>query len=54
MDNAAFEGTHPGELVRILKDVAERVVRGAVDGKLRDINGNTVGDFEITGLDDDA
>lgn len=50
-DNAAFEGTYQGdgpsvELARILAGIAEsegRAIRLNDEGKLRDINGNTVG-----------
>jgi len=53
MDNAAFEGYDvPGqkqrELRRILQNVeADMLISNA--GKCMDINGNTVGDWAITG-----
>lgn len=48
MDNAAFEGGGAKELGRILAEVAQRVRRDEeLDGKVRDINGNTVGKFEV-------
>ena len=51
-DNAAFgEGYHGQEVARILREVADR--QDAVDiefyeGKVRDINGNTVGRVWVT------
>lgn len=46
--NAAFvEGTD--EIQRILKDVASRLYwDGKKEGVIRDINGNTIGHFELT------
>jgi hypothetical protein len=45
-DNAAFE--EPGfELARILREVADRLESGSVAGNVRDINGNSVGSFEL-------
>jgi hypothetical protein len=49
MDNAAFEDD-PGELARILRDLADKVENGVTDGDqfvARDINGNKVGSLEI-------
>lgn len=47
-DNAAFEDPN-AEVARILRDAAERVEQGFSRGLLRDINGNTVGDFDFAG-----
>ena len=44
-ENAAFENDQ--EVVRILKEVAEKIKNGASGGKIRDINGNTVGSWEV-------
>ena len=51
MDNKAFED--PSELARIIKeqvlnriDISNKSV-GGIDGKVRDINGNTVGQWDI-------
>ena len=45
-DNAAFADPGPsGELVRILHAVASHISAGRMSGKVRDINGNTVGEF---------
>lgn len=55
MDNAAFGDWPAPELRRILRNAADQVhvdphdTRvGANEGSLRDINGNTVGRWEIT------
>lgn len=46
-DNAAFGEDPEDEVIRILGDVVERLRRGFRDGKVMDVNGNTVGDFEL-------
>lgn len=46
MDNAAFDENRVGELQRILLNVAGRL-EGGYPGTVRDINGNTVGQFDI-------
>ena len=54
MDNAAFEEPGP-ELARILRDLANAVETSELadpydrNVKLRDINGNTVGELKVTG-----
>ena len=46
MGGAAFDA--PGdELARILRLAADKLDRGHYSGKLRDINGNTVGRFGV-------
>ena len=45
-DNAAFEDT--GELPRILRIVTSCIEEGFESGKVRDINGNTVGTYTLT------
>lgn len=53
MDNAAFEGDNAGtEAARILRQVAAGVENGATEGKARDLNGNTVGSWEVEGIED--
>lgn len=49
MNNAAFQDD-PGELERCIQWVAGRVAPGNEwsKGNVRDINGNTVGTFEIS------
>jgi hypothetical protein len=56
MDNAAFD--HPGlELARILCDLADKIENMTFDGvklysavtSIRDVNGNRIGEFKITG-----
>lgn len=46
-DNAAFE-ENPGELARILRKLADAVEDGYDNAEylLKDINGNTVGNFD--------
>lgn len=53
-DNAAFTGNPGAEVARILSDIAHYLTAGGVnisndDGKVRDRNGNTVGNWELTG-----
>ena len=46
--NAAFDdGQKPYELARILRIIAERVEHGCEVGNAVDLNGNTVGRFEV-------
>jgi hypothetical protein len=50
MDNAAFsDGNHGAELADILQDLANKVRQGETERRLRDTNGNPVGDFKIIG-----
>ena len=46
-NSAAFEEDARAETARILRDLAERVEAGRNEGKLYDINGNSVGSFWI-------
>lgn len=49
-DNAAFGETIDetiDELGRILRETAGRMERGIVGGPLRDINGNSVGEYSL-------
>lgn len=56
-DNAAFADNEKAEIVRILRDVADRIEANpsssGLAGMIRDINGNTVGDYGMTDPDDD-
>lgn len=49
MDNAAFDADSRGELARILRRAARDLDDDvtATAGRMRDINGNTVGSWEI-------
>ena len=50
-NNAAFGssmGEPEDEIARILRDLALRLEDGDISGRLRDINGNTVGSFGYT------
>lgn len=51
-DNDAFADDPSDEIARILDNVARRVNDGARDGKIMDVNGNTVGNFTLTGTPD--
>jgi hypothetical protein len=46
MENAAFDEP-ASELSRILREIAERVENGDSDFTVMDINGNSVGSFNI-------
>jgi hypothetical protein len=47
-DNAAFgDGAGAAEVARILRDVADKVANGRDYGSVQDINGNTVGDWDL-------
>lgn len=49
-ENAAFEGDNKvPECSRILREVTNRLALGRDSGRILDINGNTVGRFELTG-----
>ena len=47
MDNAAFEdGQKSFEVARILRDIAQKVEEGDVQGRrILDINGNSIGEW---------
>ena len=46
--NAAFDDEGKAmELSRMLKEVASKIERGFYQGKIKDINGNTVGEYSI-------
>ena len=51
-DNEAFDEDGAGpdqEVARILHDLVNKILSGGLgDGAIKDINGNTVGHFEIT------
>jgi len=50
-DNAAFGDSADeagAEVARILRVVAGGMAAGNMSGKLRDANGNTVGEYELT------
>lgn len=51
-ENAAFEGDVSSEVARILETVARKIRNGETSGKLRDINGNKVGEFYFDTDDD--
>ena len=45
--NAAFEDYAEQEISRILKEIADKVENGSTGGKVRDINGNTIGEWDL-------
>ena len=47
MENAAFDDNPLEEAARIIREAAGMLDSGADNGKLRDVNGNAVGFFEI-------
>lgn len=44
--NAAFDGLPNMEIARILREIAEKVDSGSLEGIIRDLNGSRVGEFE--------
>lgn len=48
MDNAAFAVMPELELAALLEGTINSLRGGAVEGSLRDVNGNKVGKWEIT------
>lgn len=49
---AAFQDFPEDEVVRMLRDVAQKVESGRVYGDLRDFNGNWAGEWELDAADD--
>ncbi|MCP4597020.1 hypothetical protein [Neptuniibacter sp.] len=47
IDNDAFKISPEEETAKLLRLVGERVLQGEVVGRIRDTNGNTVGEFEF-------
>jgi hypothetical protein len=52
MDNAAFQDDPMGELSQTIKEVAEILPNSSENirrcsGKIKDVNGNTVGEWEV-------
>jgi len=53
-DNASFE-TEPeyqSEVTRILKDIASKIANGLDYCKIRDLNGNTIGFYQVEDMPD--
>ncbi len=50
MDNSAFENNEEREAARILEHIADQIKRMEVHGKCVDINGNTIGKWDILNL----
>lgn len=45
--NAAFDDDPAHECSRVLQHIRERLALGQVEGKCIDINGNTIGSWEL-------
>ncbi|MCY1283629.1 hypothetical protein D9M68_822480 [compost metagenome] len=45
--NAAFGDVAEHEVAALLRNVAKRLVGGEMSGKIRDTNGNSVGEYEL-------
>lgn len=48
-DNAAFDHRAASETARILREVGEKIKNGYFNGKVMDVNGNSIGTFELNG-----
>lgn len=47
-DNAAFTDGAERESARILEDITQKLSTGVNQGKVRDYNGNTIGQWSLT------
>ena len=47
IDNAAFNETPLPETRRIFADICDMIANGHGEGRIKDINGNTVGSWKI-------
>ena len=48
LGDAAFVSEGVAELSRVIRVVANKIEHGETVGNIKDINGNTVGTFEVT------
>ena len=49
-ENAAFQDDYKiDEVFRIMQVISRRIATGDTEGRCKDINGNIVGDFKVTG-----
>ena len=48
-DNAAFDSYGASETARILRKIAKRIEEGTLDGKVLDLNGNSIGHYDLNG-----
>lgn len=46
-DNDAFVGNGAEEVARLLRIIAKKIEGGALDGSVRDCNGNKCGSFDL-------
>lgn len=47
IDNAAFDEDTEREAAAVLQHVVDALINGECSGKIRDKNGNTIGEWEI-------
>ena len=47
MDNASFDDDPENEILNTLVDVGKYVLRGLTSRTIQDLNGNTIGNWEI-------
>ncbi len=47
MDNSAFDECADIEVCRILRLIADRIEAGSNGGSIKDINGNTIGHYDV-------
>ena len=48
LENNAFTSAPEKAVAKILKEIGDRIKKGYVFGKVMDVNGNSVGEFEFT------
>jgi len=46
-DNAAFDEEPQEEMGDIIHNISKKVREGIVEGSIKDINGNTIGHWEV-------
>lgn len=51
--NAAFAEGRPEEVCRVLEDIKEKIMAGAEQGIIRDLNGNNIGEWVDEGPEQD-
>ena len=47
-ENAAFEGDKLREIAKMVRQVAEKIEAGRDSGKIMDVNGNSIGTFDVS------
>lgn len=46
-DNAAFEEDASQETAHILREIADKIMEGQINGSIRDTNGNRIGSYNL-------